>query len=214
MTTPEIAAIRKEYVKATLDEANVADNPIHQFSEWFNQSIHGGVIEPSAMVLTSVSSTGQPSSRIVLLKGVDHGFLFFTNYESRKGQELTANPNTALLFFWPELERQIRIHGVAERLTTEESLEYFHSRPRDSQLGAWSSHQSTVIPSREVLDEAYNKHSALFAGRDVPLPPFWGGYRIVPDEIEFWQGRASRMHDRIVYKRTDNGSWTKERLSP
>lgn len=211
----DIAALRKEYIRGGLDESAVNADPITQFSLWLNEAITAAVHEPTAMVLSTVSAAGAPSSRVVLLKGIDDGsMLFYTNYESRKGQELTQNPHAALLFFWPELERQVRIEGAVERLSEETSTAYFHSRPFESQLGAASSPQSQVVASREELDHRFAELAAANAGRTIiERPVHWGGFALKPHTIEFWQGRASRMHDRIRFRKTD-GAWVIERLAP
>ncbi len=211
----DIAALRKEYTRAGLEESSVHADPFLQFSSWLNEAITAEVYEPTAMVLSTVSSQGAPSSRVVLLKGLDNGsMLFYTNYDSRKGKELMQNPNAALLFFWPELERQVRIEGTVERASAETSTAYFHSRPFESQLGAASSPQSQVIPSRQVLDQRFAELAAINAGRTtIERPDNWGGFALTPHTIEFWQGRPSRMHDRIRYRKSE-GSWLVERLAP
>lgn len=210
----EIADLRKDYTLNGLDIGEVVSNPIAQFRQWFDTALHAGVPEPNAMHLSTVTSTGRPSGRIVLIKDVDErGFVFFTNYESEKGQNLTANPVASLTFFYPELERQIRIEGVVEKVSNEESDTYHTSRPRGSQIGAWVSHQSSVIPNRGVLENRQRELEAQFADNVVPRPPHWGGFRVIPDLIEFWQGRPSRLHDRIRYRLVE-GSWIIERVSP
>lgn len=210
----EIANLRKEYALNGLDIADVLSDPIAQFSQWFNAALQAGIPEPNAMHLSTVSPTGRPSGRVVLIKEVDkRGFVFYTNYESQKGQNVIARPVAALTFFYPELERQIRIEGVVEKVSEVESDTYFNSRPRGSQLGAWVSHQSTVIHSREVLEARQRELEAQFANQPIPRPAHWGGFRLIPDLIEFWQGRPSRLHDRIRYRLVDN-SWVIERVSP
>ena len=211
----DIAALRKDYTRDGLDESGVHSYPFLQFSSWLNEAISAEVHEPTAMVLSTVSSEGAPSSRVVLLKGIDNStMLFYTNYDSRKGRELSQNPNAALLFFWPELERQVRIEGIVERVSAETSTAYFHSRPFESQLGAASSPQSQVISSRQILDQRFGELAAANAGRStIDRPENWGGFALAPHTIEFWQGRPSRMHDRIRYRKSE-GSWVVERLAP
>jgi pyridoxamine 5'-phosphate oxidase len=211
----DIAALRKEYTRAGLDESCVHADPIQQFSSWLNEAIVAEALEPTAMVLSTVSAEGAPSSRVVLLKGIDGGaMIFYTNYESRKGRELAQNANAALLFFWPELERQVRIEGAIERVAPETSTAYFHSRPFESQLGAASSPQSQVIASRDVLDQRFAELANANTGRAaIERPAHWGGFALTPHTIEFWQGRPSRMHDRIRYRKSD-GAWVVERLAP
>jgi pyridoxamine 5'-phosphate oxidase len=212
MTT--LAELRKNYSLGSLDEADVDRNPIRQFKTWFAQALDAQLPEPNTMTLATVDSRGRPSARIVLIKGVDErGFTFFTNYDSRKGRELAENPHAALLFYWIELERQVRIEGVVAKTGADESDAYFASRPVDSRIGAWASEQSQVIESRAVLEAREREFSERF-GAEPPRPPNWGGYRLVPDAIEFWQGRPSRLHDRLRYTRTANGDWQIARLSP
>ena len=211
-----IADLRQNYTLAGLDRSDLKDNPIEQFDRWFQQALEADLIEPNAMTLATATPDGKPTARIVLLKGVsDRGFVFYTNYESQKGQQLIANPHAALVFLWDKLERQVRIEGRVEKLSSAESAEYFHSRPKASQLGAWTSDQSRVIPNREVLELKQAQLQEQYSGdATVPLPPHWGGFRVVPDRIEFWQGRPSRLHDRLVYDCQSDGSWQIERLSP
>jgi pyridoxamine 5'-phosphate oxidase len=214
MSDLNLADLRREYTKNGLLESDVDKDPFRQFSTWFDQATKSGILEPNAMSHASVSPDGQPSIRIVLLKGVDEkGFIFFTNYESRKGKDMVSNPKSSLLFFWGELERQIRIEGVIEKIDKLQSKAYFDSRPEGSRIGAWSSNQSEVVISRDFLEKRYEENMAAFAGKEIPMPDYWGGYRLVPNMIEFWQGRGSRMHDRIRYRLLD-GSWVVDRLSP
>jgi pyridoxamine 5'-phosphate oxidase len=213
--TDSIAAIRRDYTRAALTEAELHPDPIEQFRLWFAQAIEAAVREPTAMTLATATPDGRPSARVVLLKGVDpEGFVFYTSYESQKGRELDANPHAALVFFWPELERQVRITGTASRVAPEESAAYFQSRPRGSRLGAWASPQSEVIADRAALEDRIAEIEARFPTEEIPLPPFWGGYRVAPELFEFWQGRASRLHDRLRYTRRSDGGWTIERLAP
>lgn len=209
-----IADLRREYSSRALNEADADTDPIRQFSTWFAEAVKAELLDANAMTLATVSTAGDPAARIVLLKGFDDsGFVFFTNYESAKGRDLAAHPRACLLFFWRELERQVRITGAIEKVTQAESDEYFHSRPFESQVGAWASAQSTTVASRALLDARYAKLKAEYAGQVVPLPPFWGGYRVAANRMEFWQGRTSRLHDRLLYTR-EAGDWTRSRLSP
>jgi pyridoxamine 5'-phosphate oxidase len=210
-----LAEIRKEYSKATLDTTNVSSDPIHQFTKWFDEALEAKVLEPNAMSLATVSSDNRPSCRIVLLKGIEENkFLFYTNYQSHKGKELENNPVCALTFFWPELERQVRIEGVASRVSENKSIEYFRSRPIGSQVSAWASPQSAIIENRIILEDRARQIEKRFDGEKVlPKPQQWGGYEVDPLLIEFWQGRESRLHDRLEYVRID-GSWKIHRLAP
>ncbi len=209
-----LAAIRTEYKKGTLDEKDVDKNPFVQFDRWFKEAVKSEIPEVNAMAIATANKQGRPSARTVLLKQFDEkGFVFFTNYESAKAKDIAENPQAALLFFWEPLERQIRIVGTVEKVTVAESFEYFRSRPIDSQLGAWASQQSSVISARALLEKAFGEMLEKFKNGEIPLPPFWGGLRIIPDEFEFWQGRTSRLHDRISYK-NNNGVWSINRLSP
>ena len=211
----DASSLRKEYTSAGLDKADVDPDPIVQFHEWFEKVIEADLHEPNAMILATATTTeGKPSARTVLLKGYDErGFVFYTNYEGRKAKEIEANPRCALLFYWGELERQVRIEGRASRLSGEESDAYFASRPRGSRLGAWASEQSSPVEDRSILEERVKALDAEYEGREIPRPPFWGGYRVEPDTIEFWQGRESRLHDRLVYLR-NGGEWKIVRLQP
>lgn len=214
MSEIDLASLRVDYSRERLDENSVASNPFVQFAAWMTEALEAELPEPSAMTLATVDPDGRPSARIVLLKGFDDdGFTFFTNYESRKGRELSANPNCALHFFWSGLERQVHIEGQAERLSREDSEAYFRTRPEESRIGAWASKQSTTLSSREELEARFQELLAEFKGKDIPLPPTWGGFRVVPVRFEFWQGRPSRLHDRIRYTLTAD-NWAIERLSP
>ncbi|HKT93392.1 MAG TPA: pyridoxamine 5'-phosphate oxidase [Paraburkholderia sp.] len=210
-----LADLRKTYSLGSLDAADVDPDPIRQFQTWFAQALDAKLPEPNAMTVATVDEQGRPAARILLIKGVDErGFVFFTNYESRKGRELSANPHAALLFHWIELERQVRIEGKVELTSAEESDAYFNSRPLGSRIGAWASEQSTVIANREML-EAREREIVAQYGEAPPRPPHWGGYRLVPEAIEFWQGRPSRLHDRIRYARESaSAAWKIERLAP
>ncbi len=210
-----LADLRSEYTMSSLDSADVNKDPLKQFDRWFKEAIDSKLPEPNAMNLATVSEKGAPSSRIVLLKGVEKGqFVFFTNYQSQKGKELEKNPACALTFFWPELERQVRIEGLAERIDTKSSEDYFQSRPRSSQIGAWASPQSSVIKDRQILEDRVKEIERRFEGKEVlPKPNQWGGFGVTAHEIEFWQGRASRLHDRIAYLWIDK-TWKISRLAP
>ena len=210
-----IAALRHDYVAHGLRRADLDPNPIKQFAKWFGEAAAAEIRDVNAMSLATATADGMPSARIVLLKGIsDRGFVFYTNYASAKGRELEANPRAALNLFWVQLERQIRINGSVEKTTRAESEEYFHSRPIGSQLGAWASEQSEVIANREALEAKLTEVTDRFGGGVIPLPAHWGGYRVVPATIEFWQGRTNRLHDRFRYSREANGNWLVERLSP
>lgn len=211
----EIAAIREDYVKSSLSESDVQKNPIQQFQKWFDEAMSSQVTEPTAMVVSTVSENGYPSSRVVLLKDIKaEGLSFFTNYNSRKGQEIILNPHVSALFFWPELQRQVRFEAEVEKLPKADSDEYFSIRPRGSQIGAIASPQSAIIPDRETLEKRVAEVEKEMENiTEVPRPEFWGGFLLKPVRVEFWQGRGSRLHDRIVYIK-DNGNWTINRLAP
>ncbi len=216
MSAPlDLAALRHDYVARGLRRADLAADPIQQFTTWFAEAAAAQLRDVNAMSLATATPDGVPDVRIVLLKGMsERGFVFFTNYESAKGRQLAANPSVALNFFWVQLERQIRINGHAEKISAEESEEYFHSRPLGSQLGAWASAQSEAITSRDALEAQLAEVTRKFAGASIPLPPHWGGYRVVPSAIEFWQGRTNRLHDRFRYSREGDAAWRIDRLSP
>jgi pyridoxamine 5'-phosphate oxidase len=209
----DLAALRTEYARAGLDERDLEPSPLRQLERWLHDAIVAQHPEPTAMTLATVTPEGDPSARLVLLKGIDTGLQFFTNYESRKGRDLAARARATACFFWVLLERQVRVVGGVEKVTAEESDAYFASRPRDAKLGAWASAQSTVLGGRDELGRRFDEAQARFPG-DVPRPPYWGGYRLTPDRVEFWQGRPSRLHDRLLYTRTASSSWKIERLSP
>jgi pyridoxamine 5'-phosphate oxidase len=211
----EIAALRKEYSSRSLLENDIAADPVKQFQTWWMQAVESEIDEPNAMTLATASSEGIPSARIVLLKSFDaSGFIFFTNYKSAKGRELEENPKACLLFFWKELERQVKITGLVQKISEKESDEYFFSRPEGSRIGAWTSPQSEVIENRDWLDDRYRHLVAEMKGQQIPRPPHWGGYIVKPVIMEFWQGRPSRLHDRIQYVIENNGTWKMERLAP
>jgi pyridoxamine 5'-phosphate oxidase len=208
-----ISGLRRDYTKGKFDLTNANKNPFFQFEEWFTDALSSSLIEPNAMILSTASKKCKPSSRVVLIKYADErGIVFYTNYGSRKGREIAKNPNASLLFYWDKLERQVRIEGKLEKISKEESENYFNSRPYESKLGAWASKQSQILESRFTLIRRVVKYMKKFKS-DITLPPFWGGYRLVPDYFEFWQGRESRLHDRIVYKLEEN-KWNKSRLYP
>lgn len=209
-----IADIRKEYKQRSLDESDVVKDPVQQFSKWWEEAINSGIDEVNAMTLATADATGKPSARIVLLKGMDeNGFVFFTNYNSHKGEDIAANPFASLVFFWKELERQVRIEGTISKVSAEESDAYFNSRPAGSRIGAWASPQSKVIASRQVIEKKVQELEKDFDGKTIERPQHWGGYVVMPQVIEFWQGRPSRLHDRIRYTKVENG-WKIERLAP
>lgn len=211
----QIADIRKDYMLETLSEKDVEQDAIQQFSKWWQEAIASSIGEVNAMTLATATSDGKPSARIVLLKGFDHaGFVFFTNYNSNKGKTLATNPYACLVFFWKELERQVKLEGIIEKVSAEESDEYFLSRPTGSQIGAWASPQSTVISGREVIEENLRQYNQQFEKQLLQRPDHWGGYRLKPTLVEFWQGRPSRLHDRLQYTLQHDNSWKIERLAP
>ncbi len=215
MNRDDIAQMRRSYTLAGLDEHSIASSPFAQFSQWFEEARTSISGEANAMTLATVNPDNTPSARIVLLKDMDErGFVFYTNYDSAKGQAIAQNPHVSLSFFWSELERQVRIAGKAEKISRGESDTYFQSRPLESRLGAWASAQSSVIEGREVLEKRFAALQQEYADAPIPLPPFWGGYRVVPYEMEFWQGRVGRLHDRLVYRLAEAGEWRISRRAP
>lgn len=211
----DLADIRKEYTQGRLDETTCADNPLVQFHAWFEQYRDSNPPEPTIMTVASVDEQGQPWQRILLLKGYDeHGFVFFTNFNSNKGQQLQANHKASLHFFWIEMERQIQIQGEVEKISRQQAEQYFHSRPRESQLGAWASAQSQPLDNRQQLEDQFADVSRRYEGQQVPLPEYWGGFRLKPQRMEFWQGGAHRLHDRVEYLRQTEDEWCKQRLNP
>jgi pyridoxamine 5'-phosphate oxidase len=210
----DISSIRKDYTLKSLDINDVNDSPFEQFHQWLREAINAEVLEVNAMTLSTLHADGYPNGRVVLLKELDYGFVFFSNYQSEKGQELENHPKASLTFFWPELERQVRVMGTVEKISENQSDEYFLSRPRGSQIGAWASPQSHKINSREVLEERLKEMQLRFDKEPLVRPPHWGGYRVLPHKIEFWQGRPSRLHDRILYEKNEAGAWTISRLAP
>ena len=211
-----ISDLRQNYTLDGLEETDVDSDPIKQFATWFQQAVDSDLLEPNAMTLATATPDGKPAARIVLLKGFSaRGFVFYTNYQSHKGKQLIANPYAALVFLWDKLERQVRIEGKVEKLNPTESDNYFHSRPKASRLGAWASNQSEVITNRQVLKQNLAALEAKYAeATEIPRPKHWGGFRVIPNQIEFWQGRPSRLHDRLVYYLQDDGNWQIKRLSP
>jgi pyridoxamine 5'-phosphate oxidase len=215
MNQQEIQNLRQDYSASTLSENSTKGDPIKQFEQWFNEALEAKLHEPNAMTLSTATVNGKPSARIVLLKGFHTGgFIFFTNYLSRKGKEIAKNPHGALTFFWGGLERQVRIEGTIEKVSKEDSEKYFRTRPKGSQVGAVVSPQSQEIESRELMEQKWSELEAEYADKEVPKPSYWGGYILNPQLVEFWQGRTSRMHDRILYKKTDKKTWKKVRLAP
>lgn len=213
--TTDLAALRKEYRLQSLIEKDVEADPVKQFQKWWQQAIESGIEEPNAMTLATCTRDGKPSARIVLLKEIKkHGFVFFTNYDSRKGKEIDENPFVSLVFLWKELERQVRIEGHIEKISDKESDEYFYRRPFESRIGAWSSPQSKVIKSRDILEKNVSHYSEKFQSQNIPRPPNWGGYIVEPSLVEFWQGRPGRLHDRLQYLSNENNLWLIERLAP
>ncbi len=214
MENTNLADLRREYSLEELSESTIDHDPFGQFSAWMNEALNSKVLEPTAMTVSTVDAASRPSARVVLLKGFDaNGFVFFTNYESKKATDLDSNPNISLHFFWPGLERQIIIIGQAVKTTREESEEYFAKRPVESRIGAWASSQSSLLGTREELEDSVSDIRRKFTGQEIPCPPFWGGFRVTPDGFEFWQGRESRLHDRICYD-LKGGEWIISRLSP
>ncbi len=214
LDSEQIMQLRREYAKRGLDEKELEQDPVKQFEKWFKAAVDEGLTDPNAMTLSTVSGNGKPSGRIVLLKDFDaEGFVFFTNYDSQKGQEIARNSFVSMVFYWSAMERQVRIEGKAQKISEKDSEEYFHSRPFESQIGALASKQSKEIPNREYLEKLFNDLKELYEGSIVPKPESWGGYRVEPDRFEFWQGRTGRLHDRIVYNLEGN-HWKMSRLSP
>ncbi|MBV8201703.1 MAG: pyridoxamine 5'-phosphate oxidase [Acidobacteria bacterium] len=211
----DVSDLRRDYRRSALDERDLAPEPIAQFRAWLAEALAADPLDPTAMTLATADREGRPSARVVLLKGYDErGFVFFTNYASRKAQELLANPRAALVFYWPAFDRQVRAEGTVAKTSRDETAAYFATRPLASRLGAWASRQSAPVAGRGPLEQAFAAAAERFAGQDVPAPDFWGGYRLSPTWVEFWQGRESRLHDRLAYRRDASGGWTVERLQP
>ena len=211
----EIDQWRREYLSGGLSREDLCGSPVEQFKQWLEEAVAAGLSDPSSMCLSTVAPSGQPSQRIVLLKGIDErGFVFYTNLHSHKARDIASNGQVSLLFPWQSLERQVIVYGRAQPLDRDETLRYFHSRPRESQLAAWASRQSEVLDSRAQLEQQFEAVKARFGDGEIPLPDFWGGYRVVPEAVEFWQGGASRLHDRFMYRRNADGEWQAARLSP
>lgn len=216
MDTKQLQQLREHYSSERLDSYHLEKDPLSQFSKWIKEAIDSQLPEPNAMILATVNKEGKPSARTVLLKGLEYGkFVFYTNYTSRKSKELSANPHASLVFLWKELERQVRVEGVVERIPEEASVQYYQSRPRDSQIGAWASPQSTYVDSYKYLENRFTEYKQKFKDRKVlPKPDFWGGFGLKPERMEFWQGRPSRMHDRLEYQLNDQSRWEIHRLAP
>ena len=213
--SPLLAALRQEYALDSLNEADVDPDPIRQFQRWLDEAIKAELPEPNALTLATADRTGRPFARVVLLKDCDaEGFVFYTNYRSDKGQQLAENPHAALVFLWLELERQVRVEGMVSKVSPAESEAYFHTRPRESRLGALASRQSQIVADRQTLDARYQQLAAQYPDDNIPIPNQWGGYRVKPEMLEFWQGRHGRMHDRLCYRRRRTGDWRLERLEP
>jgi pyridoxamine 5'-phosphate oxidase len=207
--------LRREHADIGIDIGDLHEDPLVEFNRWMQEAIDAELPLPNAMTIATVDERGRPSARVTLLKGVERGgFVFFSNYESRKGREMTVNPHVAVVFYWPQLGRQIRVEGSVERTSEAESFDYFQTRSRGSRIGAWASPQSQVIASRAELDALVAEIERRYPGEDVPLPPHWGGFRLTPERIEFWNGRPNRLHDRIIYSRDEHGSWKRGRLAP
>lgn len=208
-------SIRRDFAKKELDRSAISEDPFQQFATWLEEAVQSQILDPQSMVLCTADADGKPSSRVVYMRGLEpDGLLFYTNYNSKKGQDMAANDAVSLLFFWPEVERQIRMEGRVQQISTEASDAYFNARPRESKIGAWASQQSESIDSREALQAAYADYEKQFEGKEVQRPPHWGGYKVVIDFFEFWQGRPSRLHDRLSYEKMESGGWTIQRLNP